>query len=368
MPEDPSASPGPEFQNSENLEHPAPRPEAASETVSAPKQTLPPRTPITVKVERSTSDKVLGQISKAAKEFWQKAQPVLKEKSIQALRASNRLTNNFLDRTWPKLSAQVIAAVPGSTKAKIETQKAKLQPTLEKLQPVWEKGILPLWHNFVVPLWSKGLDLLKRRLPGTLASELTDRFLTIAIISALVLVYWFFSSLTAGKPAVAKQPTFPKPTTEPIVTRPIVEPIRPSAAPKKAPVIAAQPSKPPSKLPANTSAQPVKPSPEAPKPILDLSEVQTQLASTVANVDPGLIASVRLLESNRRLQATLGETWFGLNSVAQDQVAQDLWERSKSLKFEQFELRDDGGELVARSPVVGPNIIVFKRQNSPGMA
>jgi hypothetical protein len=360
MPEDPYVSPEPQGSQSPESSPPADGTDAAKSAASVPSA----KPPVNVRVEMSPTDKVLGQVSKAAKEFWKSAQPVLKEKSIQALKASNRFTNHFLDHTWPKLSSQVIAAVPAETKAKVEAQKVKVQPALEKLRPIWEKGIVPFWQKAVVPLWLKGIASLKARLPEPLALELTDRFLTVAVISVLVAIYWFFSSLTGSKPAAAKQPAFPKPTTAPIITRrPVSTPAQP--VPKSAPTIAAKPV-----YPSKTTAKPSQTAARTPstltsiaKPAMDLTELQAQLSSAVANVDPDLISAVRSLEFNHRLQATLGETWFGLNALAQNQVAQTLLEQSKALKFDTFELRDDAGDLIARSPAVGSKVIILKRKD-----
>jgi hypothetical protein len=378
MPEDPHVSP--ESQGSESSESSKTKSvaDSAESATSTPPSSKPP---VSVRVELSQTDKVLGQVSTTAKKFWKSAQPVFKEKSIQALRVSNRFTNQFLDHTWPKLSGQAIAAVPAQTKAKVEAQKAKVQPTLNKLQPIWEKGVVPVWQKVVVPLWMKGIAFLKSRLPEPLAQELTDRFLTIAVISVLVVAYWFLSSLTGGKPVAAKQPAFSKPTAAPIITRrPVATPAQP--LPKSAPSLATKPiPKPLIPKPIPPAAKPLSPSepvaiptqipakaPSAPiataKPALDLAEIQTQLSGAVANVDPALIASVRSLESNHRLQAMLGETWFGLSVPAQNQVAQTLWEKSQALKFETFELRDDAGDLVARSPAVGSKVIILKRKDS----
>ncbi len=376
MPEDPHVSP--ESQDSENFEQL--KPESVADSVeSAASKTPPPspKPPVSVRVEMSPTDKILGQVSKTVKAFWKSAQPVLKEKSIEALQASDRFTNHFLDHTWPKLSGQAIAAIPAATKAKVEAQKARLQPTLNKLQPIWEKGVVPFWQKAVVPLWMKGIAFLRARLPEPLPQELTDRFLTIAVISLLVAVYWFFSSITGGKPATAKQPAFSKPTAAPVITRrPVVTPARP--LPKSAPTIATKPSSPaakplapsepmarPSQTPTRTSPALSPPQPGL-KPTIDLAEVQTQLSRAVANVDPNLISSVRSLESNHRLQATLGETWFGLSVPAQNQVAQTLLEKSQMLEFETFELRDDAGDLIARSPAIGSKVIVLKRKDLSG--
>jgi hypothetical protein len=291
MPENPSVSP--ESQSSENPEQSNSEP-AAGATEAAKTTPLSSKPPVSVRVELSPTDKVLGQMSKTAKKSWKKAQPVLKDKSIQALRASNRFTNHFLDQTWPKLSTQAIAAIPASIKTKVEVQKAKVQPTLDKLEPIWQKGVVPFWQKAVVPLWMKGIAFLKTRLPEPLAQELTDRFLTVAVLSLLVVVYWFFSSLTGGKPTVAKQPAFPKPTATPVITRrPVSTPASP--LPKTAPTLAAKPISPVVKpTPSNPSltAKPKFPPSSVPQPTLDLTEVQTQLASAVANVDAALIDSI----------------------------------------------------------------------------
>jgi hypothetical protein len=382
MPEDPSISS--ESQSSENSEHSSSEP-ASGATASAKPTPPPPKPPVSVRVELSSTDKMLGQISKTAKESWKKAQPILKDKSIQALRASNRLTNSFLDHTWPKISAQAIAAIPAPAKTKIEAQKAKIQPTLDKLQPIWEKGMVPFWQKVVVPLWMKGIAVLKTRLPEPLAQELTDRFLTVAVLGLLVVVYWFFSSLTSGQPTVAKQPTFPKPTAAPVITRrPVSPPLQ--SAPKAAPTISAKPLQPlsPAAKPAAPAATaqpslppvaPVSPAATTPprptalaNPTLGLAEVKAQLSSAVENMNVDLIAAVRSLESDHRLQATLGAAWFGLTTPDQDRVANALWERSQALKFDKFELRDDAGDLIARSPAVGSKVIILKRKDLSGNA
>lgn len=363
-------------------------PPAANSSPGSPSSSAstPPQRPVSVRVERSQTDQVLAQLSEKVQIFWQKAQPILKEKSIQFLRASNRFTNHFLDQTWPKLSAQAIAAIPASAKEKVDVQKQKVQPTLDMLRPVWEKGFVPFWQKVVVPLWIKGISLLRSRLPEPLALELTDRFLTVAVITVLVITYWFFSSITGGKPAVANQPEFSKPTATPVITRRPVS--TPAAAPKPAPTIAAKPlpkpitpAKPIAPVQPTVPVQPLAPA----LPSVDLTEVKAQLVSAVASIkaqptltetpdgqgaegaapEASLISAVRSLESNHRLQATLDSAWYELPSTSQTQAAQNLWEKfqalSKTAPFDQLELLDQDGNLIARSPVVGSQIIVLRR-------
>jgi hypothetical protein len=398
MPEDsttphkPNASEG-----SEQPKQPPKQPPVEVSASAVPEVTASGTPPVTPKpaspsqAEPSTLDKVL----KLAQEYWIKVQPILKEKSIQALLLANRLTNHFLDNIWPKLSAQAIAAIPDSAKAKVEEQKTKIQPTLDKVQPVWEKGIVPFYQKIVVPNWLKLLAWLRQRLPQNLATELTNRFLTLTILAVVFVVYSFFSSLTGSKPAaVAKQPApkpaITRPAPTPVVQRPVVSPspaptlrprpVTPSATPSVAvasprPVIPAPSPSPvtvtpkPSPTPVAAIPTPViSPSPVAtvpkptPTPAVDLADLQVQF-NEAANLGDGFVSSVKVVEVGKTLQARLGDSWYTLPPTQQDQVAQALWSRSQQLKFPQLVLRDGKDVLLGRSPVVGSKVVILKRQS-----
>jgi hypothetical protein len=366
---------------------PEPTVEVKAEAVSEPTKAEPAaakaapaaKVPASASTEPSQTQQTTDKLLKQAQQFWEKAQPILKEKSIQALLVSNRFTNHFLDNIWPKLSQQAIAAIPASAKAKVEEQKVKVQPTLEKAQPVWEKAIVPFWQKAVVPTWMKGLGLLRQRLPENLARELTDRFMTIAIVGAIVVVYWFFSSLGSGKPTVAKQPAIPRPSATPLAQRPMRK-LPPQPSPTTAPVI--KPTPKPAVIAASPKPSPVaaaspKPVPvaepvEPPKaiaskpaiPTVDLATIQTQLSSSIAGIGENLVDSVQAQETTHKLSVALKEDWSGLSAANQTQVAQTLLEKSQQLKFNKLELRDNSGELVARSPLIGNDVIILKRSGN----
>jgi hypothetical protein len=364
-------------------------PEPTKAEPAAAKAAPAAKVPASVSTEPSQTQQTTDKVLKQAQQFWEKAQPILKEKSIQALLVSNRFTNHFLDNIWPKLSQQAIAAIPASAKAKVEEQKVKVQPTLEKAQPVWEKAIVPFWQKAVVPTWMKGLGLLRQRLPENLARELTDRFMTIAIVGAIVVVYWFFSSLGSGKPTVVKQPAIPRPSATPLAQRPMRKlPPQPSpttapvikptpkpaviaASPKPSPVAAASPKPSPVAIaspkpsPAATPAAPPKAIASKPAiPTVDLAAIQTQLISSIAAIGENLVDSVQAQETTHKLSVALKEDWSDLSAANQTQVAQTLLEKSQQLKFNKLELRDNSGELVARSPLIGNDVIILKRSGN----
>jgi hypothetical protein len=361
------------------------QPEAVAE--SEPVKATPPepaatrvREPIPVAVEESGTKQTFDKVLKIAKDTWVKVQPILKEKGTQFLLIANRFTNNFLDNTGPKLTNQAIAKIPDSTKAKIAEQKAKLQPTLDKLQPLWDKAVVPFWQKVVVPNWNKGIKLLKQRLPVNL-QELTERFLTVAVITTFVVIYWFFSSLTSGKPAVAKQPPV---SAKPVLTRPTPQRMtqRPMAQPSVAPVPSIKPMAQPSMAPVTTVkptvvAKPMAPVAEpkvitvppaavakpvvVPTPSIDLADIQAELSSEVADLGEGLVDSVKTANANRQLKVALGSGWDSLSGAEQQEVAQKLWGRSQKLDFKKIELFNGNNTLVARSPVVGTKVIMLQK-------
>jgi hypothetical protein len=365
--------------NAQSVEAAASEPVTTPPTAASEPSAKRVREPIPVAVEESGTKQTLDKVLKLAKDAWTKAEPILKEKGTQALLLANRFTNDFLDNTGPKLVNGAIAKVPDSTKAKVEEQKAKLQPTLNKLQPIWEKAVVPFWQKVVVPTWNKGIRLLKQRLPANL-QELTERFLTVAVITTFLVIYWFFSSLTSGKPAVAKQPAV---SSKPVLTRPAPQRVtqRPIAQPSVAPAPSIKPTVQPSIAPAPTVkptvvAKPVAPVTQpkvvaeppvavakpvpVPTPSIDLADIQAQLTSEVAAMGEGLVTSIKTADTNRTLQVSIGSDWDALSVLDRQKVAQKLWGRSQKLDFKKFELLDSSNTLVARSPVVGSNVIILQ--------
>lgn len=212
----------------------------------------------------------------------------------------------------------------------------------------------------------KGLRLLRQRLPENLARELTDRFMTIAILGLIVVVYWFFSSLGSGKPTVAKQPAMPRPTATPLSQRPM-RPLNTQPSPQTAPVIKPTPKPSPVAIASpkpSPAAVPVKPpttiASKPAIPSLDLAAIQTQLSGAIAGLGDNLINSVQAQEATHKLSVALGESWTELSASDQTQVAQNLLEKAQQLKFNKLELRDNSGELVARSPLIGKEVIILK--------
>ena len=92
-----------------------------------------------------------------------------------------------------------------------------------------------------------------------------------------------------------------------------------------------------------------------------IADIQDQVAEVTNVYADGLIQSVEANFRRSLLMVRAGKDWYELEESRQDQMANELWRRSKQLDFSQLQLLDPDGDLVARSPVVGPAMVILKR-------
>jgi hypothetical protein len=117
---------------------------------------------------------------------------------------------------------------------------------------------------------------------------------------------------------------------------------------------------------ALTASQPVesKPAESKPVPVKKPTAKEKLLAKLQETLgDQGqLIAAVQPNKAAGRLQVSLRPDWYQLDLAQQDQLAQTLFTKAQTLKFRSLELLDGKGEVLARSPVVGNEMVVLVRQ------
>jgi hypothetical protein len=315
-------------------------------------------------------------IGERLQQFWQKAGPIVLVSGISVLRVLvSVLTSglSFLEKTAPE-EAKAAPTVAGLTeKADPVVQKAK--PVLAQLWQLWLK--LLQWVRSVVPEnWRRQLN------------SLTDNVLTGLIVGALLLVFWFWGLITpdqspAAARTAAKRPpemsrsarpsTRPQAQATPQVAR---KPLRsvPSPAPSVAPSIAAKPVPTPRPKPSPVAIPSPKPSPVAapsPTPSLvaakpsseqaRLADLRTKLAKVGNTYGDGLVQDLSISPSTGALRVQLKDKWYDLNATQQDQLAQELLQNSASADFSKLELADASNRLVARSPLVGTEVIILRR-------
>jgi hypothetical protein len=62
-----------------------------------------------------------------------------------------------------------------------------------------------------------------------------------------------------------------------------------------------------------------------------------------------------------RLRLKLPDAWYKLGETQQNELAQQLWQRSQRFDFRKLEIQDAHNHLIARSPIVGNDMVVLRR-------
>lgn len=75
-----------------------------------------------------------------------------------------------------------------------------------------------------------------------------------------------------------------------------------------------------------------------------------------------IIESIKANFLNSNLTIKINNEWYSLEKSQQDNLAAQILQRSQELDFTHLEITDLQGKLIARNPVVGNNMIIFKRK------
>ncbi|MEX0271875.1 hypothetical protein AB3R30_22385 [Leptolyngbyaceae cyanobacterium UHCC 1019] len=296
--------------------------------------------------------------------YWQaEIQPALKEQTIKTLKATIRSLEFLVDR----LEAKPAASLPPQSKTP--------------------------WRQ-IRGIWGSVLGLTRSLLPSSLNRKLSDPLLSGAIAGVLLLTIWTSSSLLFRKsptqvaivPPTKSVPAKPTDSNKKLVPneQPVVKPtsdgITTEPHPKQ--TLLMPPEKTPSAIretipPGSVDAAKPAPSPTPtplPKPIpppLKLTPEQTLIAriqDEVAEVSNqyvnGLIQSVQANFRSSLLTVKIGDGWYTLEQAQQNKLANEMLKRAQQLNFVKLELTDAQGNLLARSPVVGSEMVILQRTTS----
>lgn len=180
--------------------------------------------------------------------------------------------------------------------------------------------------------WVSSLDGLKSRLPESLQqrlSGLSNGALTGILLGIILLIGSIFSTLISPAPAPA--------------------------------TVTSSPALPPQ----TETAFEVTPDPAL------IADIQDQVAAISDEFAAGVLQSVEAEFRQSCLIVTLGSQWYDLPDSRQDQLANELWQRTQQLSFENLQLRvgstgtvsdQPDGALIARNPVVGDEMVILWRQ------
>ncbi|XWK87720.1 MAG: hypothetical protein U7127_26585 [Phormidium sp.] len=312
--------------------------------------------------------------------------PLTDTLSAQELTVPSPLTDT-LPAEGINVSTPVEETLPAATTAapvsRAET-KAKAAPVAKK----------PSFLSKIWGLWTAFLTKVRQILPQSVRQKLpNDRVLTGAIALVLILIFWVNSLLSPAKPPQVAEvpPTFP--SAPPEVTIPPEATIPPEVAvlpeetpvseipvpseitsPSETPVFTPVPEE--EKVASGIEAPLELTEPQPPEiietlppppPVLTPEQtlivaIQNQVTDIVGGFADGLIVGIKADFPNNFLSLQVANDWYTFDSAKQDRLAADMWQRSQELDFEKLEINDTQGRLVARSPVIGSNMIIWQRK------
>jgi len=133
-------------------------------------------------------------------------------------------------------------------------------------------------------------------------------------------------------------------TSEPLIVEPVFEPKE-------------QPTQPP-----QVTKQTPPPMPRPQQTLI--AAIQNEVASLASAYAEGLITSVEADFRGSRLIVQMSDDWYPLQYSQKQKIANEILQRSQKLDFRKLEITDLERNDLARSPVVGQNMVIIKEVKS----
>lgn len=188
-----------------------------------------------------------------------------------------------------------------------------------------------LWNS-----WVGVLALIRPILPASISQKIPDWGLTGAFAGILTLVLWTSSTILSSKPPeIAQVPISGEPA--PLTTQPAPE-VPVEAEPEELPE------------PQLTPEQRL------------IASIQQDISSATTEYAEGLIQSIQANFRGSLLVVKISDEWYNLSESRQDKLAKNMRKQAKELDFNRLEITDPRGNLLARSAVVGEDMIILNRR------
>ncbi|WP_013321661.1 hypothetical protein [Gloeothece verrucosa] len=236
------------------------------------------------------------------------------------------------------------------------TEPVRVQPPITSSKTKKSKG----W-------WGGIINSIRSLLPAALGNQLGDWAIT-GILSIVVVGVVLVSVVLVNKATpsdIAQTSPIPK-TPAPIVTSSPSETSEPivTASPSETPEVISTP--PEIQAPGNPVPVEFAPPPEpelTPEQSL-IASIQEQVTELTRQYPEALIATIEANFLGSQLIVTMGNEWYSLSPSRQNSLANAIFERSRGLDFRKLELIDQQGITIARSPVVGEEMVILQRQKN----
>lgn len=125
-----------------------------------------------------------------------------------------------------------------------------------------------------------------------------------------------------------------------------------------------------SKIPSELVAEnrPQKISIDTIKPTIKLTPEQNLIAAleaktnnVAARYNEDLVISIAPNFTDSIVMVTLADDWYQLVSNRQDKIMEEMLKQSRQLEFQKLKITDSNNNLIARSPIVGKDMVILRR-------
>jgi hypothetical protein len=214
--------------------------------------------------------------------------------------------------------------------------------------------ILPSF-NKVLKWWDRTLLKIRAYLPSSINDKISDWGMT-GVISGLVVMVLLTSvillpdNFEPSSPIKDQPPISQMPESQPSPEiKPPVEPIKTIETPLEL----TEPKKP---IPVKIV--------EPPQPKLTpeqrlITGIKNQLADLTGKDAQGLIVSIQANFTKSRLKIIVNEEWSQLSVSKQQQLSNKFFNKAEFLDFKKLEIINQNGDIIARSPVLGHEMILL---------
>ncbi|MGB3262634.1 MAG: hypothetical protein WBA89_01640 [Microcoleus sp.] len=245
----------------------------------------------------------------------------------------------------PAVAAEVKSVLPPKAAVKSDKKSVSKPPGGGFLEKV---GVL----------WQSIVRLVRDLLPPSANAKLSDPILNASLAAILIVAVGLtFNSFSAKPPdklataPLTAAPQSPPPTAKSPEAIANSEPT-PAKLKSKSPDLAA-PKKP-------QTVEIIPPPPLTPEQSL-IAAIQNQVAEITDRLGGGLVRSVQADFSIGLLTVNVAEDWYKLSDIEQNQLATKMWKEANSLDFSKLQIANSAGKLIARSPIVGSEMIILER-------
>ncbi len=92
-----------------------------------------------------------------------------------------------------------------------------------------------------------------------------------------------------------------------------------------------------------------------------IAAIEKRVENLTTSYESDLVTTIEADLNSNKLLITVDDQWYELNSDRQDKVSNEILKRSRQLEFKKLIIQDSEGKLLARSPVVGDNMVILQR-------